>query len=125
MCKRPVSMYTSQNVFVKQKWRLFLFGPWGEGGGGDLQSSLAFSLVTDLRSVLFPILLLINLIKDYSKDLSCIWQPSHGMPVNTRDVNSTRGTVGDVLLVEFTYFVFTCMPGEGCHRQFRSLLLFV
>ena len=34
VCKSPASMYTSENVFVKQKWRLFLFGPWGERGGG-------------------------------------------------------------------------------------------
>ena len=29
----------------------------------------------------------------------------------------------DVPLVEFTYLVFTCMPGESYHRQLRFLLL--
>ena len=31
--------------------------------------------------------------------------------------------VEDVLLVKFTYLVFTRMPGESYRRRFRSLLL--
>ena len=31
----------------------------------------------------------------------------------------------DVPLVEFMYLVFTCMPGESCHRRLRSLLLYL
>ena len=46
------------------------------------------------------------------------------MWVNTRFINSTRGTSSeDLPLVEFMYLVFTCMPGESYHRWLSSLLL--
>ena len=49
------------------------------------------------------------------------------MRVNTRYINSTRGTAskssGYTSLVELMYFVFTCMPGKSNWRQLRFLLL--
>ena len=68
------------------------------------------------------------------------------MRVNTRYINSTRGTSSgsgctaggvyvpriymhpqdqDVLLVEFMYLVFTCMPGECYHRRLWSFSLYL
>ena len=49
------------------------------------------------------------------------------MPVNTRYINSTRGTYSneDVTVVEFIYLVFTRMPGESYRRRHRFLLLYL
>ena len=48
------------------------------------------------------------------------------MHVNTRYINSTRGTSSvHPLLVEFTSLVFTRMPGESYCRQLRSLWLYL
>ena len=51
------------------------------------------------------------------------------MRVNTRHINSARGTSSnvyeDVPLVEFMYLVFTRMPGESYRRRLGSLLLYL
>ena len=41
------------------------------------------------------------------------------------DVRPRRYPSEDVLLVEFMYLVFTCMPGESYHRRLRTLLLYL
>ena len=49
------------------------------------------------------------------------------MPVNNKVHEPHQRYIfvvfNDVPLVEFMYLVFTGMPGEGYHRQLRSLLL--
>ena len=68
-----------------------------------------------------------------NKDVSRL-RFSPGICVNTRYINSTRGTssgtqilrgrgTADVPLVEFMYLVFTHMPSECRRRRLRPLLL--
>ena len=50
---------------------------------------------------------------------------TRGTSEDTRYMNSTRGTSSDVPLVELMYLVFTCMPGASYRRQLGSLLLYL
>ena len=51
-------------------------------------------------------------------------QHSEMRPKDVTQAQQQRPEVSeDVPLVEFVYLVFTCMPGESYHRQFRSFVV--
>ena len=57
--------------------------------------------------------------------LGCVRESVGGITSATIRVATTshKMPIEDVLLVEFTYLVFTRMPGESYRRRLRSLLL--